>query len=81
MKYQDFFMEAHKSVIKINGLRKTIDLVQKGTYALTIGGVYQAAPLLEAIKESILKELRKEITEEETALLKMGIVIEDETGS
>lgn len=75
MKRQDV-LEAQRHILKIEGLEKTIELVEKGTFNLIIGNVYQDQRMLAAIKGSILKELRQIITEEDTALLKLGFTLE-----
>lgn len=77
MKIQDI-CKANQSALRITYLKQRCDNVEKDNFSVIIANVYQDNKMLAAVKESLINELSRRISAEETYLMELGFEISED---
>lgn len=77
MKIEDV-QEANQAVLRMAAFKQQRYEVEKDSFSIIIGNLYQDARMLEAAKESLINELSRRISIEESYLMELGFEIDED---
>lgn len=77
MKIEDV-QEANQAVLRMATFKQQRYEVEKDSFSIIIGNLYQDARMLAAAKESLINELSRRISIEESYLMELGFEIDED---